>query len=55
MAHTITSAIVGVGLVTGWKAIRWSLVAEIAASWVLTLPATVLFGYLYATVFGFFL
>jgi PiT family inorganic phosphate transporter len=53
--HTITSAIVGVGLVTGWKAIRWSLVAEIAVSWVLTLPATVLFGYLYAMVFGFFL
>ena len=53
--HTITSAIVGVGLVTGWKAIRWNLVAEIAASWVLTLPATVLFGYLYAMVFGFFL
>ena len=53
--HTITSAIVGVGLVTGWKAIRWNLVAEIAASWVLTLPATVLFGYVYAVVFGFFL
>ena len=53
--HTITSAIVGVGLVTGWKAIRWSLVAEIAASWVLTLPASVLFGYLYAMAFGFFL
>jgi PiT family inorganic phosphate transporter len=53
--HTITSAIVGVGLVTGWKAIRWSLVAEIAASWILTLPATVLFGYVYAMVFGFFL
>jgi inorganic phosphate transporter, PiT family len=53
--HTITSAIVGVGLVTGWKAIRWSLVAEIAVSWVLTLPATVFFGYLYAMVFGFFL
>lgn len=52
--HTITSAIVGVGLVTGWKSIRWSLVIEIVVSWVLTLPATIVFGYLYATVFGLF-
>lgn len=50
--HTITSAIVGVGLVTGWKSIRWSLVIEIVVSWVLTLPATIAFGYLYATLFG---
>jgi PiT family inorganic phosphate transporter len=50
--HTITSAIVGVGLVTGWKSIRWGLVVEIVVSWVLTLPATILFGYLFATVFG---
>ncbi len=52
--HTITSAIVGVGLVTGWKSIRWSLVIEIVVSWVLTLPATIAFGYLYATLFGLF-
>ena len=50
--HTITSAIVGVGLVSGWKSIRWSLVIEIASSWVLTLPATILFGFLYALVLG---
>lgn len=50
--HTITSAIVGVGLVSGWKAIRWGLVLEIVTSWVLTLPATILFGYLFALVFG---
>lgn len=53
--HTITSAIVGVGLVSGWKAIRWSLVIEIVVSWVLTLPATILFGYLFATVLSFIL
>ena len=50
--HTITSAIVGVGLVTGWKSIRWSLVLEIVASWILTLPATILFGFVYAMVLG---
>lgn len=51
--HTITSSIVGVGLVTGWKSIRWGLVLEIVGSWILTLPATILFGYLFATLFAF--
>ena len=51
--HTITSAIVGVGLVSGWKSIRWSLVIEIVTSWALTLPATILFGFLYAVALGF--
>jgi PiT family inorganic phosphate transporter len=47
--HTITSAIVGAGTVHGRKAVRWGVVGEIAMSWVLTLPATILFGYLFAT------
>jgi PiT family inorganic phosphate transporter len=51
--HTITSSIVGVGLVSGWKSIRWGLVLEIVTSWILTLPATILFGYLFAMLFGF--
>ena len=46
--HTITSAIVGVGAVSNWRSIRWTLVFEIVTSWILTLPATVLFGFLYA-------
>jgi PiT family inorganic phosphate transporter len=46
--HTITSAIVGVGAVSNWRSIRWTLVMEIVSSWILTLPATILFGYLYA-------
>jgi PiT family inorganic phosphate transporter len=50
--HTITSAIVGVGMVRGWRKIRWALVIEIFVSWVLTLPATILFGFLYAVVLG---
>ena len=47
--HTVTSAIVGVGLMAGWRRIRWGLVIEIVVSWVLTLPVTVLFGFAYAT------
>jgi PiT family inorganic phosphate transporter len=48
--HTITSAIVGVGAVGNWRSIRWTLVFEIATSWILTLPATILFGVIYALV-----
>lgn len=48
--HTITSAIVGVGAVSNWRSIRWTLVFEIASSWILTLPATILFGFLFAAV-----
>jgi len=46
--HTITSAIVGVGTVGNWRSIRWTLVLEIVSSWILTLPATILFGFVYA-------
>lgn len=53
--HTITSAIVGVGAVSNWRSIRWTLVAEIVSSWILTLPATILFGYLYAAALRGFL
>ena len=46
--HAITSAIIGAGTVRGRKAVRWSLVAEIGVSWIATLPATVLLGYVFA-------
>jgi PiT family inorganic phosphate transporter len=46
--HTITSAIVGVGTLRGHKSVRWDVVSEIGTSWILTLPATITFGYLYA-------
>jgi PiT family inorganic phosphate transporter len=45
--HTITSAIVGVGLVRGWTSVRWIVVRSILLSWIVTIPATILFGYLY--------
>lgn len=46
--HTITSAIVGTGVARRWTSVRWGLVGEIAMSWMLTLPATVALGFLYA-------
>lgn len=46
--HAISSAILGAGTVRGRRTVRWALVAEIALSWVFTLPATIGFGFAYA-------
>jgi PiT family inorganic phosphate transporter len=50
--HTITSAIVGVGTLHGRRSVRWVVVGEIVQSWLLTLPATIFFGYLFAAMVG---
>jgi PiT family inorganic phosphate transporter len=46
--HAITSAIVGAGTARGRKALRWDVIGEIAVSWVLTLPATIVLGFGFA-------
>ena len=43
--HAITAAIVGAGSIHGRKRVRWRVVGEIALSWLLTLPVTVVFGF----------
>ena len=48
--HTITSSIVGVGSSRGLSRVRWGIAREIVASWVLTLPATIILGGLYLIV-----
>ncbi len=48
--HTITSSIIGVGSSRGLSRVRWSIAREIVISWVLTLPATIIFGGLYLIV-----
>ncbi|MCP2241947.1 inorganic phosphate transporter [Lentzea aerocolonigenes] len=40
--HVITSAVMGVGATTRRSAVRWSVAADIAKGWVLTLPASAL-------------
>jgi PiT family inorganic phosphate transporter len=42
--HTITSAILGVGTIRRWSAVRWGVTFEIFMSWVLTLPVTIALG-----------
>ncbi|MBP2472393.1 PiT family inorganic phosphate transporter [Crossiella equi] len=37
--HVITSAVMGVGATTRRSAVRWSVAADIAKGWVMTLPA----------------
>ena len=51
--HTITSSIIGAGTAKRFSSVRWGLASEIALSWVLTLPATIILGFIYAVVIGF--
>lgn len=45
--HTITSAILGVGVSRRWSAVRWDVTLQIFMSWVLTLPVTITLGALF--------
>lgn len=46
--HTITSSIIGVATVHGYRRVRWAVVSEIVQSWVLTLPVTIALGFGFA-------
>jgi PiT family inorganic phosphate transporter len=46
--HTITSSIIGSGVARRLSSIRWGIAIEIVLSWILTLPATVFLGWLFA-------
>lgn len=43
-SHAIVGAVVGIGLVRGWKNLRLETVRSVFLAWVITLPATVLIG-----------
>lgn len=51
--HTITSSIIGAGATRGFKWVRWKIVKNILAAWVLTLPAAALCGALFHMLFRF--
>lgn len=42
--HTITSAVLGVGAVKGFSAVRWGVTTRILYAWILTLPCVALFA-----------
>jgi PiT family inorganic phosphate transporter len=38
--HTITGAIVGVGVLRRWSAVRWGVAGQVVWAWVLTIPGS---------------
>lgn len=44
--HVITTSIMGVGAAKRFGSVSWGLVSKIVWAWVITLPATALFGYM---------
>lgn len=42
--HTITGAIIGVGITRSFGAVRWKLAKKIVWAWVLTIPSTLIFS-----------
>lgn len=53
--HTITGAIIGVGLLGGVRSVRWALATRIVWAWILTVPASALIAALCYATFGRFL
>lgn len=52
--HTIGTAIMGVGATRRFSAVNWSVSRQIVATWVLTFPACLILGYVFALVFKAF-
>ena len=53
--HVISGGVIGAGAAKRLSAVRWGVAGNIAAAWVITLPASVLFGaiaYVLADAFG---
>jgi len=48
--HTIASAIVGAGVARRFSGLRWGIAVEIVISWILTLPATIILGFLFSKI-----
>jgi inorganic phosphate transporter, PiT family len=48
--HAITSSILGVGSARRFSAVRWGITGQIMVSWVLTVPAAMAAGAIYASV-----
>ena len=42
--HLSSSAIIGIGLLQGWRAVRWRTVRDMLLAWVVTLPASGIFA-----------
>jgi inorganic phosphate transporter, PiT family len=52
--HVTAGAIVGVGSIQRFKAVRWGIATNIVWAWILTIPASALVGWISLTVFHLF-
>jgi len=52
--HTITGAIMGVGSVKRFSAVRWGIAGKIITAWILTIPASALIAYFTYKIFHLF-
>lgn len=50
--HTINTAIMGVGAAKRFSAVRWGVVKEIVAAWILTFPICAAIGWIIAFIFA---
>ena len=52
--HLSSSAIIGIGLANGLRAVRWHTVRDMLLAWIITIPATALFAWIaYISLSGF--
>ncbi len=49
--HTKTTAIMGVGLQKGMRGVKWDIVIEMFAAWILTFPVCMIIGFLMTKLF----
>ncbi|MCP1715890.1 PiT family inorganic phosphate transporter [Methanocalculus alkaliphilus] len=52
--HAITGSIMGVGATQGASAVRWGVVREIVAAWIITVPAAAIVSYSFYMFISFF-
>ena len=50
--HTITGAIVGVGIGKGIRSVRWIVAGRIVWAWIFTIPASALMAWLFFSLIG---
>ena len=52
--HAMAGSIMGVGATRGYSAVKWGIVREIVAAWIITIPASALVSWLFFSGYTFF-
>jgi PiT family inorganic phosphate transporter len=52
--HAMAGSIMGVGATRGYSAVKWGIVREIVAAWIITIPASALVSWLFFSGYSFF-